>query len=128
MNKNTGSRDLFLETLAKTGCQYEIDQNDDTIIHFAYQGIWFNAHARNDNPDISLWEFSWKTAELDDIDEVSRMRKAINEVNWDNCITTVFSVEDETRTFEVHSQTVIHFIQQIPDLEGLPGILSWYGC
>ena len=32
----TGTRDLFLETLTKIGCQYEIDEEDDRIL-FAYQ-------------------------------------------------------------------------------------------
>lgn len=117
MMKKPRTKDLFIETLTKMGCLYEIDEDEDTIIRFAYQGKWFTAHAPNDKSDVYLWEFSWKTAALEDIDEVSRIRKTINEVNWDNCITTVFTVEDETRTIEVHSQAVILFIPQIPDLE-----------
>ena len=43
----TGTRGLFLETLTKIGCQYEIDDEDDRIL-FAYQGEHFLADAYND--------------------------------------------------------------------------------
>ncbi len=34
------TRNFFLDTLTKIGCQYEIDEDNDTII-FAYQGEYF---------------------------------------------------------------------------------------
>ena len=42
-----GTRDLFLETLTKIGCQYEIDSEDGNIL-FAYQGEHFVATANNE--------------------------------------------------------------------------------
>ena len=39
MENNKGTRDLFLETLTKIGCQYEFaEEEGDDRIFFAYQG------------------------------------------------------------------------------------------
>ena len=46
------TRDLFLETLAKIGCQYEIDE--DGQIRFMWQGGHFAADANNDTKITSL--------------------------------------------------------------------------
>ena len=43
-----GTRDLFLETLTKIGCQYSIDEQDD-IISFAFQGENFVVDAADGN-------------------------------------------------------------------------------
>ena len=40
MEQTKGSRELFLETLSKIGCQYELGEGEDDSdkIYFAYQG------------------------------------------------------------------------------------------
>ena len=111
-----GTRDLFLETLTKMGCQYEIDPEDDRIL-FAYQGERFLADAENERPYVWIFDFTWKSVELHDIDEVSRLRRAINEANWQNSVTTVFTIDDEDKTMDVHCKATILFISQIPDVE-----------
>ena len=43
MENNKGTRDLFLETLTKIGCQYEFaEEEGDDRIFFAYQGELFS--------------------------------------------------------------------------------------
>ena len=92
-----GTRDLFLETLTKIGCQYEIDSEDGNIL-FAYQGENFVATANNEG---------W----------YSRLKKAVNHANI-NCATmTIYTINEEGKTVDVHCKSVFPFMPQMPNLE-----------
>ena len=111
-----GTRDLFLETLTKIGCQYEIDPEDGNIL-FAYQGENFVASATNEGWYVRVWDTYWGHVELYDIDEFSRLRKAVNNSNL-NCATmTVYTINEERNTVDVHSKSVFPFMSQMPNLE-----------
>lgn len=113
-----GTRDLFLETLTKIGCQYEIgDDDDDDRIYFAYQGEHFIAEAYNDKWYVHLWDFQWGHVELYDIDELSRLKRAINHANL-NCATiTVYTTDEDSKTVDVHCKSTFPFLPQMPELE-----------
>ena len=114
--ENKGTRDLFLETLTKIGCQYEIDPDDDSIC-FGYQGENFVASATNEGWYVRIWDTYWGHVELYDIDDFSRLRKAVNNSNL-NCATmTVYTINEERNTVDVHSKAVFPFMSQMPDLE-----------
>ena len=122
-NKNTlmetpkGTRDLFLETLTKIGCQYQLGEGEDDHIYFAYQGEHFTAGATNDSVYVQLWDTYWGHVELYDIDEVSRMRKAINKTNLNTSVTTVYTIDEDGKNMDVHSKTVIPFMSSMNDLD-----------
>jgi hypothetical protein len=109
------SRQLFVDTLLKIGCQYEID--DDGRILFAYQGERFVVGASNDHAYVSIWDYCWKSVELDDIDEIARLRKCINEANLNCTVKTVFTIDNEGNTMDVHCHAVILFIPEIPNID-----------
>lgn len=111
-----GTRDLFLETLTKIGCQYEIDP-DDEYISFAYQGENFVASATNEGWYVRLWDTYWGHVELYNVDEFSRLRKAVNHANL-NCGTmTVYTINEESNTVDVHCKSVFPLMPQMPNLE-----------
>lgn len=113
--ENKGTRDLFLETLTKIGCQYEIDPDDS--ICFGYQGENFVASATNEGWYVRIWDTYWGHVELYDIDDFSRLRKAVNNSNL-NCATmTVYTINEERNTVDVHSKAVFPFMSQMPNLE-----------
>lgn len=112
-----GTRDLLLETLSRIGCQYEIGEGEDDRIHFVYQGEHFLVAADNEHHYIQVYDYAWRSLELFDIDELSRLRKAINEANWRSNATTVFSIDDTRKTMDVHCKAAFLFIPQIPHLE-----------
>ena len=111
-----GTRDLLLETLTQSGCQYEIGEEDGDI-QFGYQGEYFVARATNSSPFIHLYDTHWGRVELYDIDEFARLKKAINQSNIDNSVTAVYTIDQEGSNVIVHSKSVILFIQDIPDIE-----------
>ena len=112
-----GTRDLFLNTLTKIGCQYQLGEGDDNRIFFAYQGENFFADTTNDIMYVHLWDTHWGHVELYDIDEVSRLRKAINTSNLNTAVTTVFTIDEDGNNMDVHSKSTIPFISSMPNLE-----------
>ena len=112
-----GTRDLFLDTLTKIGCQYTLGEGEDKQIYFAYQGEHFIASASNDSYYVHIWDLAWERVELYDIDEISRMRKAINESNFNVAATTVFTIDEEEKQMIVHCKNTIPFVYSMPNIE-----------
>ena len=114
--KENETRQLFLDTLQKIGCPYTYDEEDDTASFF-FQGEKFVAWLQS-NYYISIWNYNWMSCELYDIDNISRIKRAINEANMDCGVTTVYTIDEAGSDFDVHSTSMIAFIPQIPDIEG----------
>ena len=113
-----GTRDLFLTILTKIGCQYELPKEDeDERIIFAYQGEHFIANATNALRFIQLWDTHWDHIELYDIDDFARLKKVINMANLNNSVMTVYTIDEEAKTVDVHCKSTILFIPEIPDIE-----------
>ena len=110
-----GTRDLFMETLTKIGCQYSIDEQDDRI-GFAFQGENFVVDVTDGNSYIRIWDLYWTSAEMYDVNEVSRLKRAINSANLSTGLTTVYTVNDAGSTIDVHCKSTVLFIAQIPDI------------
>lgn len=119
VNENVkGTRDLFLETLTKIGCQYQLAEEDgDDRIFFAYQGENFFVYARNDSPFIYVYDTHWGHVELYDVDEFTRLKKAINSSNISNSVVTIYTIDEEGKNVDVHSKSTVLFIPQIPEIE-----------
>ena len=113
----TRTRDVFLQTLANIGCQYEIGEGEDDRIQFAFQGENFVADATNEGCYVHLWDTFWGQVELYDIDEFTRLRKAINTANINCATTTVYSINEAGSSVDVHSKKTILFLPQIPQIE-----------
>ena len=114
---NFGTRDLFLETLTKIGCQYEIDGDPDERIYFAYQGEKFTVFAKNEHSYIQIWDMRWGYVPLNNIREIERMKMAINKSNEENSVTTLYSIDREGENALIHSKAIVLFIPQIPYIE-----------
>lgn len=115
MEEKKGTRDLFLETLTRIGCQYEFGEGDD--ISFGYQGEHFIVRANNNNHFIHIYDTYWGHVELYNVEDLSRLKKAINESNLNNCVTAVYTVDEAGGTVDVHSKTDILFTQEIPAID-----------
>ena len=116
MEETKGTRDLFLETLTKIGCQYETGDGEDADINFGYQGEYFVVRASNNNRFIHIYDTHWGHVELYNIDEFSRLKKAINESNIKNSVTAVYTIDEAGSNVHVHCKSVILFTPKIPDI------------
>ena len=114
---NNDTRKLFLETVTNIGCQYQLGEGEDTRIFFAYQGEHFFADTNNESIYVHIWDTHWCHVELYDIDELSRLRKAINNSNLKTSVITFYTIDDDAKTMDVHCKTTIPFVRSIPKLE-----------
>ena len=72
---------------------------------------------KEDSIYVHIWDTHWIQIELYDIDEVSRLRKAINTSNMNSAVTTFYTIDDDAKTMNVHAKSTITFISTIPYLE-----------
>lgn len=113
-----GTRSLFLETLTKIGCQYEFSEKEgDDRIFFAYQGEHFFVNATDEGWYIHIYDPLWFHVELYDIDDLARLKKAINSANLNNSVMTIYTIDEAGGTVDVHCKSTILFVPQIPRLE-----------
>ena len=110
------TRDFLLEMLTKMGCKYEIGEENGRI-EFKWQGGFFIADATNDSPFITVWYLQWDEYELYDIDQLSRVKRVINDTNINYDVMVFYSINKEGNNFYVHSKSHFLFIRQIPDAE-----------
>lgn len=54
--KNKNTRELFLDTLERIGCQYQLGEDEDTRIFFSYQGEHFFADMNEDSIYVHIWD------------------------------------------------------------------------
>ena len=111
------TRDLLIDIFKKWGCQYELDE-DGVRIYVYYQGGTFYVDAVNGHSMINIYHPSWMSCDLSDIDNFSRLRKLVNEVNLiSGGDTILYTIDEEEERMTLHSFWRILFIQQIPGIE-----------
>ena len=116
-DSSIGTRDLFLKILTKIGCQYELGEGDDHRIFFAYQGEHFFAETSNESLWVNIWDTYWEHVELYDIDEMARMKKAINTSNLNTMVSTVYTIDSEGKNMDIHAKNTFPFFAQIPNID-----------
>jgi len=111
------TRDLVLKTIKNIGCSYELDEKDERII-FKYQGATFAVDAEDGCPFINIWYLWWGEYELYDIDNLSRLRRTINDANIKFATSAFYSINETGGTLDIHSKRNALFIEQIHDIAG----------
>ena len=115
--EEVNTQDLFIETLTRIGCKYNVDEESDRRIHFDYQGEHFFVDINTNSSFVHLFDTFWLEVELYKTDEVSRLRKAINTANQSELVTTLFTIDDDEKSMYVHSHYSFIFRKNIPDLD-----------
>ena len=93
------TKELCLEVLKNLNCQVSFDEEDPDSMLFNYQGENFMINASNECRMITIWDQFWYDVNLDNLEDVSRVRKAINSVNISIAPTLVYSFVEETFWF-----------------------------
>lgn len=118
--KTTGERDygtrrLFIKSLTKMGCPYEINEDDNIVFH--YEGDEFIAYVEDDHKYFKLLYPSFYCVDYDDVPAVSRLRKAINNTNMEHEVITAYGINDEKKTMYAYSHLTTYLGREIPDLD-----------
>lgn len=120
-NDGMGAKDLCVKTLEKLNCKVEEDEENGRLI-FTYQGEHFVIYADNEYRMIDVWDMFWYQVPLNDIDNMARTRKAVNDVNVHNANTLVYSTNEEENSFDVHTKRNMLFCE-MPDIENYLGAM-----
>ena len=109
------TKELCLEVLKNLNCQVSFDEEDPDSMLFNYQGENFMINASNECRMITIWDQFWYDVNLDNLEDVSRVRKAINSVNISIAPTLVYSFVEETNKMWVHTKLTALFDTEISD-------------
>lgn len=116
-NQNLSTRDLCAEVLRKLNCDVQFDEENEYNMYFTYQGENFRVDTWENGLMITIWDTWWGTVDLDDLDDVSRVRKAINNINVRQNLTLMYSIDEKGQKFAVHTKRQCLLIPQIPQIE-----------
>ena len=114
MEETISTRQLVLTTIEKIGSNPEC--TEDERIQFEYQGVLFLMEAVDDCKFVNLigpWCHSFSKF---DIDEFSRVRQVLNDINARGMVSVFYSITDSDEVV-VHIKKQFLFVQQIPNIE-----------
>jgi hypothetical protein len=108
------TKELALSILSKFGCQPGETENER--IQFDYQGITFLMEAIDECLFVNLiWPWCYSFSKFD-IDEFSRVRQVINDINMRGSVSVFYGISDSDEV-AVHIKKHFLLVPQIPDLE-----------
>lgn len=116
-NQNISTRDLCVEILRKLNCEVQFDEENEYTMFFTYQGENFRIDTWKECLMIGIWDVGWGTVDLDDLDDICHIRKAINTININSFLTMVYSIDQEGQRFAVHTKRQCLLVPQIPNIE-----------
>ena len=114
MEERISTRQLALNTIEKIGS--EPQYTEEGRIQFEYQGVIFLMEAANDCMFVNLiWPWCHSFSKFD-IDELSRVRQVINDINMRGTASVFYSITDSDDV-AVHIKKHFLLVSQIPGLE-----------
>jgi hypothetical protein len=108
-------KSLVKKCLEEMGCPCEIEEEGE--LHFFFQGGSFYTYLDGRSHYIDINEYCWKTVNLDDTDEVRRLKYAINEANAACSVTTYYTIDEDEKTISASCQTSILYRPMITNLK-----------
>ena len=111
------TRDLCIELLKQLNCEVSVAEEDENRLCFQYQGELFVIDASNESFFIDIWDPRWYIVPLDDLEQMSNVRKAINTINNYSGTTIVYSIEEEGQKFVLHSKRQCILTKEIPHVK-----------
>ena len=111
------TRDLCIELLKQLNCEVSVEEEDENRLCFQYQGELFVIDTSNESFFIDIWDPRWYIVPLDDLEQMSNVRKAINTINNYSGTTIVYSIEEEGQKFVLHSKRQCILTKEIPHVK-----------
>lgn len=98
------TKDLCIELLKQLNCEVFVSEEEENRLDFKYQGEHFIIDATNESFFINIWDPGWYVVPLDDLEQMSNVRKAVNTINNYSGTTIVYYIEEEGQKFILHSK------------------------
>ena len=114
MEETISTKQLALSSIENIGSKPQF--TEEGRIQFEYQGVIFLMEAADDCLFVNLiWPWCHSFSKFD-IDELSRVRQVINEINIRSTLSVIYTFSDSDEV-AVHIKRTFIFVPQIPDLE-----------
>jgi len=113
MEGHYGSKDLFLDTIAQMGCNYEVTKKG--YFRFNWQSGAFYVKASNDSPFITVWNLLWKKIDYNK-DSYSKVSEVVNEINRTSAINIFYAMDEDDDFLTLHSKREILFVPTSMDI------------
>ena len=111
------TKDLCIELLKQLNCEVFVSEEEENRLDFTYQGEHFIIDATNESFFINIWDPGWYVVPLDDLEQMSNVRKAVNTINNYSGTTIVYYIEEEGQKFILHSKRQCILTKDIPQVK-----------
>ena len=119
------TKDLCIELLKQLNCEVSVEEEDENRLYFEYHGEHFIIDATNESFFINIWDPKWYIVPLDDLEQMSNVRKAINTINNYSGTTIVYCIEEKEQKFVLHSKRQCILPKDLPNVkEHLSALLN----
>lgn len=108
---------MCIELLKQLNCEAAVAEEDENSLCFQYQGEHFIINASSESFFIDIWDPWWLIVPLDDLEQISNVRKAINTINNYSGTTIVYCIEEEGQKFVLHSKRQCILTKEIPHVK-----------
>ena len=111
------TKDLCIELLKQLNCEVFVSEEEENRLDFKYQGEHFIIDATNESFFINIWDPGWYVVPLDDLEQMSNVRKAVNTINNYSGTTIVYYIEEEGQKFILHSKRQCILPKDLPHVK-----------
>lgn len=111
------TKDLCIELLKQLNCEVFVSEEEENRLEFKYQGEHFIIDATNESFFINIWDPGWYVVPLDDLEQMSNVRKAVNTINNYSGTTIVYYIEEEGQKFILHSKRQCILPKDLPHVK-----------
>lgn len=111
------TKDLCIELLKQLNCEVFVSEEEENRLDFKYQGEHFIIDATNESFFINIWDPGWYVVTLDDLEQMSNVRKAVNTINNYSGTTIVYYIEEEGQKFILHSKRQCILPKDLPHVK-----------
>ena len=109
-------RQLLEKELKDIGCYINMDTDNDDQMNRTYQGEHFIIGCSADSPYLFIYDIAWYSADIDDVDNFSLVRQAVNACNFNNTSTLLYTIDEEKKCVNVHTRQWALFGSFIPNI------------
>lgn len=116
---------ILISSLREINAEYEITKLDHggEIVYFTYQAESFSAELCQGSCSCHLIDPIWYSFDASDYNELSIVKKTINEVNWLSPVNVVYQMSEDEKQYHVTTSYVFFLIDGIPYPDYLLNIL-----
>ena len=119
------TKDLCIDLLKQLNCTAAVAEEDENRLCFQYLGELFVIDTSNESFFIDIWDPRWYIVPLEDLEQMSNVRKAINTINNYSGTTIVYCIEEEEQKFVLHSKRQCILPKDLPNVkEHLSALLN----